>query len=73
VPGPWFGASAGKLARTAAKHSVADDSAQRLRPRIAFYDKDWLCAPDIDVGQQMDFPVDVSVCCKGLFSNLFLS
>jgi hypothetical protein len=52
---------------------MADDSAQRLRPRITFYDKDWLFAPAIEVGQQMDFPGDVSVCCKVLFSGLFLS
>jgi hypothetical protein len=73
VPGPWIGAGFGKLGRTAARHFMADDSAQRLRPRITFYDKDWLFAPAIEVGQQMDFPGDVSVCCKVLFSGLFLS
>ncbi len=44
---------------------------QRLRQRVAFYDKDRLFAPDIEAAKQMVVRGDLSATCQELFADLY--
>ncbi|RZI43647.1 histidine ammonia-lyase [Herbaspirillum sp. HC18] len=50
---------------------MLDQVQQRLRERVAFYDKDRLFAPDIEAAKQMVVRGDLSATCQELFADLY--
>ncbi len=44
---------------------------QRLRDKVAFYDKDRLFAPDIEAAKQLVLEGDLSATCQQLFTGLY--
>jgi histidine ammonia-lyase len=44
---------------------------QRLRAKVAFYDKDRLFAPDIEAAKQLVLEGDLSASCQELFTGLY--
>jgi histidine ammonia-lyase len=46
---------------------------QRLRGKVAFYDKDRLFAPDIEAAKQLVMEGDLSASCQELFAGLYLA
>jgi len=44
---------------------------QRLRQRVAFYDKDRLFAPDIEAAKQLVLHGDLSATCQDLFAGIY--